>query len=111
MRTRDPHLGNTRAMAGPDFPTCALKIDAAWPAFSVDRNRPLSILVAHVACAFCAAAKHELLHHVHHETAIEPSSDVLDLIDEIVLPGTTINVADNLWNIGTTPLGAAFRRR
>ena len=39
------------------------------------------------------------------------SADVLDRIDEIVPPGVTINIADNMWNIGTTALDAAFRRR
>ena len=42
---------------------------------------------------------------------IELSTDVLDRIDEIVPPGVTINVADNMWNFGTTALDAAFRRR
>ncbi len=42
---------------------------------------------------------------------IELSTDVLDRIDEIVPPGVTINVADNMWNIGTTALEAARRRR
>jgi aryl-alcohol dehydrogenase-like predicted oxidoreductase len=42
---------------------------------------------------------------------IELSADVLDRIDEIVPPGVTINVADNMWNIGTTALETAFRRR
>jgi aryl-alcohol dehydrogenase-like predicted oxidoreductase len=39
------------------------------------------------------------------------SDDVLDRIDQIVPPGVTINVADNMWNFGTTALDAAFRRR
>jgi aryl-alcohol dehydrogenase-like predicted oxidoreductase len=42
---------------------------------------------------------------------IELSSDVLDRIDEIVPPGVTINVADNMWAFSTTALEAAFRRR
>jgi aryl-alcohol dehydrogenase-like predicted oxidoreductase len=42
---------------------------------------------------------------------IDLSDDVLDRIDEIVPPGVTINVADNIWNFGTTALDAAFRRR
>ncbi len=42
---------------------------------------------------------------------IELSADVLDRIDEIVPPGVTINVADNMWYVGTTALDAAFRRR
>lgn len=39
------------------------------------------------------------------------SSDLLDRIDQIVLPGVTINIADNMWNVGTRALDAAFRRR
>jgi aryl-alcohol dehydrogenase-like predicted oxidoreductase len=42
---------------------------------------------------------------------IDLPSDLLDRIDEIVPPGVTINVADNMWNFGTPVLGAAFRRR
>ncbi|MGD0394432.1 MAG: aldo/keto reductase [Acidimicrobiales bacterium] len=42
---------------------------------------------------------------------IELSHDVLDRIDEIVPPGVTINVADNMWNVGTTSLDATYRRR
>jgi aryl-alcohol dehydrogenase-like predicted oxidoreductase len=42
---------------------------------------------------------------------ISLSDDVLDRIDEIVAPGVTINVADNMWNHSTTALTAASRRR
>ncbi len=42
---------------------------------------------------------------------IDLSCDLLDRIDQIVPPGVTINVADNMWNFGTTALDAAFRRR
>ncbi|GAC1645644.1 MAG: aldo/keto reductase [Candidatus Dormibacteraceae bacterium] len=42
---------------------------------------------------------------------IDLSSDVLDRIDQIVPPGVTINVADNMWSIGTPALSARFRRR
>jgi hypothetical protein len=42
---------------------------------------------------------------------IELAADVLDRIDQIVPPAVTINVADNMWNFGTTALDAAFRRR
>jgi aryl-alcohol dehydrogenase-like predicted oxidoreductase len=42
---------------------------------------------------------------------IDLSSDVLDRIDAIVAPGVTINVADNMWEFGTTALAAASRRR
>jgi aryl-alcohol dehydrogenase-like predicted oxidoreductase len=39
------------------------------------------------------------------------SDDVLDRIDQIVPPGTTINVADNMWNFGTPWWSAESRRR
>jgi aryl-alcohol dehydrogenase-like predicted oxidoreductase len=39
------------------------------------------------------------------------SADVLDRIDKIVPPGATINVADNMWEFGTSALTAASRRR
>jgi len=42
---------------------------------------------------------------------IDLSNDVLDRIDEIVPPGVSINVADNMWVFGTTALAAASRRR
>ena len=42
---------------------------------------------------------------------IELSADVLNRIDEIVPPGVTINMADNMWNIGTTALDVSSRRR
>lgn len=38
------------------------------------------------------------------------SDDVLDRIDEIVPPGVTVNVADNMWAIGTASLTTARRR-
>ena len=42
---------------------------------------------------------------------IELSDGVLDRIDEIVPPGVTVNVVDNMWNVGTSALDAASRRR
>ncbi|HWD54616.1 MAG TPA: aldo/keto reductase [Acidimicrobiales bacterium] len=39
------------------------------------------------------------------------SDDLLDGIDEIVPPGVTINVVDNMWEVGTRALGATLRRR
>jgi len=42
---------------------------------------------------------------------IDLSDDVLDRIDEIVPPGVTINIADNMWDFGTAALTAASRRR
>ncbi|HEY2593035.1 MAG TPA: aldo/keto reductase [Chloroflexota bacterium] len=42
---------------------------------------------------------------------VELSGDMLDRIDQIVPPGVTINVADNMWEVGTQALTAASRRR
>ena len=42
---------------------------------------------------------------------IDLSSYLLDRIDQIVPPGVTINVADNMWEFGMTALDAAFHRR
>jgi aryl-alcohol dehydrogenase-like predicted oxidoreductase len=39
------------------------------------------------------------------------STEVLDRIDEIVPPGHTVNVDDNMWVHGTPALGATARRR
>jgi aryl-alcohol dehydrogenase-like predicted oxidoreductase len=39
------------------------------------------------------------------------TGDTLDRIDEIVPPGQTVNVDDNMWNTSTTALGATSRRR
>jgi aryl-alcohol dehydrogenase-like predicted oxidoreductase len=41
---------------------------------------------------------------------IELSRDLLDRIDQIVPPGATVNVDDNMWFF-TPALSAAFRRR
>ena len=35
---------------------------------------------------------------------VDLSDDVLDRIDEIVAPGHTVNVADNMWSTSTTAL-------
>ena len=42
---------------------------------------------------------------------IELSNDLLDRIDQIVPPGATINIDDNMWNIGSQALAATSRRR
>jgi aryl-alcohol dehydrogenase-like predicted oxidoreductase len=42
---------------------------------------------------------------------IELPADVLDRIDEIVPPGVTVNVVDNMWHVGAPALDAASRRR
>jgi aryl-alcohol dehydrogenase-like predicted oxidoreductase len=42
---------------------------------------------------------------------VELSAGVLDRIDEIVPPGVTVSVADNMWTVGTRALDTASRRR
>jgi aryl-alcohol dehydrogenase-like predicted oxidoreductase len=42
---------------------------------------------------------------------IELPIDLLDRIDQIVPPGVTVSVADNMWNVGTRALDAGARRR
>jgi aryl-alcohol dehydrogenase-like predicted oxidoreductase len=42
---------------------------------------------------------------------IDLPDDLLDRIDQIVPPGVTINVADNMWSVGTQSLNPASRRR
>lgn len=42
---------------------------------------------------------------------IDLPTDLLDRIDEIVPPGVTIHVIDNMWDVATTSLTAASRRR
>jgi aryl-alcohol dehydrogenase-like predicted oxidoreductase len=42
---------------------------------------------------------------------IDLSGDLLDRIDEIVPPGHTVNIADNMWSTSTSALDAALRRR
>jgi aryl-alcohol dehydrogenase-like predicted oxidoreductase len=44
-------------------------------------------------------------------SGVDLSNEVLDRIGQIVPPGVTVNVADNMWDYGTSALGAAFRRR
>lgn len=42
---------------------------------------------------------------------IHLSDDLLDRIDEIVPPGHTVNIADNMWHTSTSALDPASRRR
>ncbi len=42
---------------------------------------------------------------------VELADDVLDRIDAIVPPGTSLAVADTMWSVGTRSLDAANRRR
>ena len=54
------------------------------------------------------------MEHLHSYLAadgVHLSDHVLDRIDQIVPPGVTVNVADNMWDIATPALSVAFRRR
>ena len=42
---------------------------------------------------------------------IDLSDDLLDRIDEIVPPGATVNITDNMWHTSTSALTPATRRR
>jgi aryl-alcohol dehydrogenase-like predicted oxidoreductase len=42
---------------------------------------------------------------------VELSADVIDQIDQIVAPGHTVSVTDNMWSVGTTALSPALLRR
>ena len=42
---------------------------------------------------------------------IDLSADLLDRIDQIVSPGGTVKIADNMWELSTTALTPEFRRR
>ena len=42
---------------------------------------------------------------------VELSTQILDRIDEIVPPGTTVDQVDNMWSVGTRALDATARRR
>jgi len=42
---------------------------------------------------------------------VELSREVLDRIDEIVPPGVTVNVVDNMWDVSTRALDVPSRRR
>ena len=64
-----------------------------------------------VTSAIIGPRTHEHLDTYLATDGIELSTDLLDRIDQIVPPGDTVNVADNLWNRNATALEAASRRR
>jgi aryl-alcohol dehydrogenase-like predicted oxidoreductase len=101
-------------------PANAAKLDAADALGALAGDAGLSLIQMAVAFAVrhpavtSAIIGPRTMEHLDGYLAadgIELSADVLDRIDEIVPPGVTINVADNMWNVGTTSLNAASRRR
>jgi len=113
-----------RARRGGDFdaanPANAAKLDAADALGALADEAGLTLIqmavafvIRHPAVTSAIIGPRTMEHLDGYLAAdgVELSPDVLDRIDEIVPPGVTINVADNMWNVGTTALDAAFRRR
>jgi aryl-alcohol dehydrogenase-like predicted oxidoreductase len=113
-----------RARRGRDFdaanPANAAKLDAADALGALADQARLTLIqmavafvIRHPAVTSAIIGPRTMEHLDGYLAAdgIELSTDVLDRIDEIVPPGVTINVADNMWNFGTTALDVAFRRR
>jgi aryl-alcohol dehydrogenase-like predicted oxidoreductase len=101
-------------------PANAAKLDAADAFGALADEAGLTLIQMAVAFATCHPAVTSTIigprtmDHLDGYLAAdgtELSDDLLDRIDEIVPPGVTVSVADNMWNIGTTALRAAFRRR
>ncbi|TDC80962.1 aldo/keto reductase [Actinomadura sp. 7K507] len=101
-------------------PANAAKLDAADALGSLADEAGLTLVqlaiafvIRHPAVTSAIVGPRTMEHLESYLTAddITLSSDVLDAIDEIVPPGHTVNVADNMWNTSTTALDAASRRR
>jgi aryl-alcohol dehydrogenase-like predicted oxidoreductase len=103
-------------------PANAAKLDAANALGSLADQAGLSLIQMAVAFAVrhpavtSAIIGPRTMEHLDGYLAadgITLPDDVLDRIDEIVPPGVTINVADNMWNTGrgTPELSAELRRR
>ncbi len=100
-------------------PSNAAKLDAADALGALADEAGLTLIQMAVAFATChpavtsAIIGPRTMDHLDAYLAadgVELTEDMLDRIDEIVPPGVTINVADNMWYVGTTALGADFRR-
>jgi aryl-alcohol dehydrogenase-like predicted oxidoreductase len=73
----------------------------------------IAFVTRHPAVTSAIVGPRTLEHLESYLTAdgIDLSDDLLDRIDEIVPPGVTVNVADNMWSTSTSALDAASRRR
>jgi aryl-alcohol dehydrogenase-like predicted oxidoreductase len=101
-------------------PANAAKLDAADALGRLADEAGITLVQLAVAFAVChpvvtsAIIGPRTMEHLEGYLAADGTelpADVLDRIDEIVPPGVTINVADNMWDVGTPALGAASRRR
>ncbi len=113
-----------RSHRAPDFdtgnPANAAKLDAADALGVLADDAGLTLIqlavafvVRHPAVTSAIIGPRTMEHLDGYLAAdgVELSDDVLDRIDQIVAPGVTINVQDNMWQHGTTALAAASRRR
>ena len=77
----------------------------------------MAVAFAHPTSAVASAIIGPRIMEHREKTAISPPTgsscpaEVLDRIDEIVPPGVTVKVDDNMWNFGTMALDAASRRQ
>ena len=101
-------------------PTNAAKLDAAEALAQLAEEAGLTLVQLAIAFAVrhpavtSAIVGPRTMEHLDGDLAadgVELSEDVLDRIDEILPPGHTVNVADNMWHTSTTALEAAPRRR
>jgi aryl-alcohol dehydrogenase-like predicted oxidoreductase len=101
-------------------PANAAKLDAADALGALADEAGITLIQMAIAFAAChpaitsAIIGPRTMEHLDAYLAadgVDLSSDLLDRIDQIVPPGVTINVADNMWSVGTAALSAESRRR
>jgi aryl-alcohol dehydrogenase-like predicted oxidoreductase len=104
----------------PPTPANAAKLDAADALGAIADEAGLTLIqmavafaTAHPAVTSAIIGPRTMEHLDAYPDAdgIDLADDMFDRIDQIVPPGVTINVADNMWNVGTAALSAASRRR
>jgi aryl-alcohol dehydrogenase-like predicted oxidoreductase len=114
-----------RAMRSPGtydaaYPANAAKLDAADALGALADEAGLTLIqmavsfvIRHpaVTSAIIGPRTNEHLDTYLAADGVDLPGDLLDRIDQIVPPAATINVADNMWNLATTALSPAFRRR
>jgi aryl-alcohol dehydrogenase-like predicted oxidoreductase len=101
-------------------PANAAKLDAADALAELAEDEGITLIqmalvfaVSHPAVTSAIIGPRTMDHLDAYLTAdaIELSTNALDRIDQIVPPGVTVNLEDNMWEFGTTALTPAFRRR
>jgi hypothetical protein len=108
--TRRPaRLSGIVALPGPDYGITVVTASRAEPSLRI-WDRCTATLRSCRSTSGRAACSTQARTYLAAD-GIDLPSDLLDRIDQIVPPGVTINVVDNMWNFGTPALSAAFRRR